>query len=147
MIKHIIPLFLFFILTPGILWTYSKKTNKYLIGLLHAVVFAFVCHFIQSRTPIKEGLNEIKGLSFRLEKNMNNRDIKKKLKEIFIQAQNRYGDITKKNSYDNIEGQNVMEVITHSGSKETTIYKEDLMDPNFKNILKFIKETEKGEKK
>jgi hypothetical protein len=30
---------LFFLLTPGILWIYEKKTNKYFIALVHAFVF------------------------------------------------------------------------------------------------------------
>ena len=44
MIKILALIFLFFILTPGILWSYKKKTNKYLIALLHAFLFVLIWH-------------------------------------------------------------------------------------------------------
>lgn len=53
MIEILTLIFLFYLLTPGILWSYRKKTNKYLIGLLHAAVFAFIWNVIQN---FKEGL-------------------------------------------------------------------------------------------
>jgi hypothetical protein len=60
MCKILILVVLFVILTPGILWTYPKKTNKYSIALLHAFVFAFVLYLIEtfSNTPIREGLEK-----------------------------------------------------------------------------------------
>jgi hypothetical protein len=66
MIKILSLVFLFFILTPGILWSYPKKTNKYSIALLHACVFAFVFYLIEtfSNTPIREGLTEKDKITF-----------------------------------------------------------------------------------
>ena len=67
----ILPLiFLFFILTPGILWSYPKKTNKYVIALLHAAAFVIIWNLTQylamhltrylANRKIKEGLDETK---------------------------------------------------------------------------------------
>ena len=67
----ILPLiFLFFILTPGILWSYPKKTNKYVIALLHAAAFVLIWNLTQYLTmhltrylanrKIREGLDETK---------------------------------------------------------------------------------------
>jgi hypothetical protein len=52
-------IFLFFLLTPGILWSYSKKTNKYSIAFLHASVFAFIWYFIHKQFNIIEGMERI----------------------------------------------------------------------------------------
>jgi hypothetical protein len=57
MIQIISLVFLFFLLTPGILWSYPKKTNKYLIALLHAVLFAFIWHCVPGFN-IKEGMEK-----------------------------------------------------------------------------------------
>ena len=61
MIKILTLIFLFFILTPGILWSYKKKTNKYLIALLHAFLFVFIWHFAKHLAPnyvIQEGMED-----------------------------------------------------------------------------------------
>jgi len=85
MLKHIIPLFLFFILTPGILWTYSKKHNKYSIALLHACVFAFVFYFINSSTPVREGLaKNDKRLQFVLSNDVKeDKAVEKQIKKVY----------------------------------------------------------------
>ena len=57
MIQILSLVFLFFLLTPGILWSYPKKTNKYLIALLHAVLFAFIWHCVPGFN-IKEGMEK-----------------------------------------------------------------------------------------
>ncbi len=66
MLKILSLVFLFFILTPGILWSYPKKINKYSIALLHACVFAFVWYLIEtfSNTPMREGLTEKDKMTF-----------------------------------------------------------------------------------
>ena len=61
MIKYLSLIFLFFIFTPGILWSYPKKTNKYLVGLLHAVLFALSCKYVMNFT--QEGMEQAKAES------------------------------------------------------------------------------------
>jgi hypothetical protein len=62
MIKILAPIILFFILTPGILWSYKKKTNKYVVALLHAVGFVLIWHLVEQyvihfrNTQFKEGM-------------------------------------------------------------------------------------------
>jgi hypothetical protein len=58
MIQILTLVFLFFLLTPGILWSYPKKTNKYLIALLHAVLFVFIWHCVPGFNHIKEGMEK-----------------------------------------------------------------------------------------
>ena len=84
MLKNIIPLILFFLLTPGILWTYSKKHNKYSIAILHACLFAFVFYFIQSNTPIREGLaKNNKRLGFKLFSGLKkDKEVQRKIKQV-----------------------------------------------------------------
>ena len=53
-LKTISLLVLFYLLTPGILWSYRKKTNKYLIGFMHAFLFTIIWNVIQN---FKEGLD------------------------------------------------------------------------------------------
>ena len=142
MLKNIIPLILFFLLTPGILWTYSKKHNKYSIALLHAFVFAFVFYFINetfSNTPIREGMKEIKGISFELEKNMKTDEVNKALINIIKKARTKYGKGLKISlSYDNEDGENKLKVIYAGGSSGINTTKKEIMDPNAKEIFKFI---------
>ena len=63
MIKILAPIILFFILTPGILWSYKKKTNKYVVALLHAVGFVLIWHLVEQyiihfrNTQFKEGMD------------------------------------------------------------------------------------------
>ena len=85
MLKNIIPLILFFLLTPGILWTYSKKHNKYSIAILHACLFAFVFYFIQSNTPIREGLaKNNKRLGFKLFSGLKkDKAVERKIKQVY----------------------------------------------------------------
>ena len=140
MLKHIIPLILFFILTPGILWSYSKKHNKYSIALLHASVFAFVFYFINTsfdNTIIREGLNNIKGISFKLEKNMNNSKVNENIKNIVKIIKKKY-DVELKVDYDNKEGVNDLIVSTEGDSSSTYISKEDIMDKDIIRIINLI---------
>jgi hypothetical protein len=60
MIEILALLFLFFLLTPGILWSYPKKTNKYLIGILHAVLFVFIWNGVLGFNDTKEGMESAK---------------------------------------------------------------------------------------
>ena len=60
MIEILALLFLFFILTPGILWTYPKKTNKYLIVILHAILFVFIWNCVLDFNNTKEGMDQAK---------------------------------------------------------------------------------------
>ena len=140
MLKHIIPLILFFILTPGILWSYSKKHNKYSIALLHACGFAFVFYFINTsfdNTIIREGLNNIKGISFKLEKNMNNSKVNENIKNIVKIIKKKY-DVELKVDYDNKEGVNDLIVSTEGDTSSTYISKEDIMDKDIIRIINLI---------
>jgi len=129
MIKVVVTLLiLFFILTPGILWSYAKKTDKYFIALVHAAVFAFVWSFIQPR--IKEGY-EITSLEFKLEKKMDTPRVKKQLDKFFPDA---------KVTYDNTDGSNLLKVYRKGGSNERDITGAEIMDPKIKNISEFIDE-------
>ena len=88
MLKNIIPLILFFLLTPGILWTYSKKHNKYSIAILHAFVFAFIFYFINetfSNTPIREGLEKNdKRFGFKLFSGLKkDKAVERKIKQVY----------------------------------------------------------------
>jgi hypothetical protein len=55
MIEIIYLIVLFFLITPGVLWSYSKKTNKYVIALVHASIFAMIWKFSH-----KEGVKDKK---------------------------------------------------------------------------------------
>ena len=90
MLKNIIPLILFFLLTPGILWTYSKKHNKYSIAILHAFVFAFIFYFIQSNKPIREGMQKITRISIEFKKGIVTKD-DERIERIFEKAKKKYG--------------------------------------------------------
>jgi hypothetical protein len=87
MLKILSLVFLFFILTPGILWSYPKKTNKYSIALLHACVFAFVWYLIEifSNTPMREGLaKNDKRLSFIIMQpdDKKDKEVERKIKQV-----------------------------------------------------------------
>ena len=60
MIEILALLCLFFLLTPGILWSYPKKTNKYLIAIVHAVLFVFIWNVVLYFTHTKEGMDSAK---------------------------------------------------------------------------------------
>jgi hypothetical protein len=60
MIEILALLGLFFLLTPGILWSYPKKTNKYLIAIVHAVLFVFIWNVVLYFTHTKEGMDSAK---------------------------------------------------------------------------------------
>ncbi len=129
MIKVVVTLLiLFFVLTPGILWSYAKKTNKYFIALIHAAVFAFVWSFIQPQ--IREGY-EITSLEFKLEKKLDTHQIKRRLSQAFPDA---------KVTYDNTDGNNVLKVYGKGRSNETNIDKNSIMTTKMKKINKFIDE-------
>ena len=137
MIKSLGTLFiLFFILTPGIFWSYAKKTNKYFIALLHAAIFAFIWSFIQPQ--IREGLKESTSLEFKLEKNMKtDKDVEKLLKKNFKKATV---------NYDNADGNNVLIVtVKEGGQHELDITKDDIKNPK-KNIDPFITKKENKKK-
>ena len=141
MIKHIIPLFLFFLLTPGILWTYSKKHNKYSIALLHACVFAFVFYLIESYTPIREGLaKNDKRLSFALtQDDVKDNELKRKIKKV-------YGAKTEIASSGKKEKKNYI-ILSKRDNKDEfdiePITREDIMEmPNNQKINDFIKKYE-----
>jgi hypothetical protein len=53
--------FLFFLLTPGVLFTYAKKRNIYGIALMHSILFALVLQLTYKyilRLTTKEGFTE-----------------------------------------------------------------------------------------
>lgn len=132
MIKVVVTLLiLFVVLTPGILWSYAKKTDKYFIALVHAAIFVFVWSFIQPR--IREGY-EITSLEFKLEKKMDTPRVKKQLDKFFPDA---------KVTYDNKDGSNLLTVYGKGRSTETDITGADIMDKNIKNISKFIDKVKK----
>jgi hypothetical protein len=144
MLKHIIPLILFFLLTPGILWTYSKKHNKYSIAILHAGVFAFVLYFIQSYTPIREGLQKIKEIKFDLEKEMKSKEVDDQLISISNFLKNRYKCNVKYN-FKSKKGDNMLRVSIPGSTKGVGINKEDIMDPNVERITQFVDEIKNKE--
>lgn len=133
MIKVVVTLLvLFFILTPGILWSYAKKTDKYFIALVHAAVFAFIWSFIQPR--IREGY-EITSLEFKLEKKMDTPHIKNRLNKFFPEA---------KVTYDNTDGSNILKVYGKGRSDEKTgITASDIRATKMTKINKFIDEVKK----
>lgn len=129
MIKVVVTLLiLFVILTPGILWSYAKKTDKYFIALVHAAIFAFVWSFIQPQ--IREGY-EITSLEFKLEKKMDTPQIKNRLNKFFPEA---------KVTYDNTDGSNLLKVYRKGGSNETDITESDIRSTKMTKINKFIDE-------
>ncbi len=152
MLKNIIPLILFFLLTPGILWTYSKKHNKYSIALLHAFVFAFVFYLIEtfSNTPIREGLEKNdKRLGFMLFSGL------KKDKEVEIKIKQVYGNKTRieytskkdeeKQKKENKEPINYIFMKRKDSKKSdgALITRDEIMEmPNNQKINNFIKANE-----
>ena len=139
MLKQIIPLILFFLLTPGILWTYSKKHNKYSIAILHASLFAFVFYLIESYTPIREGMQKIKGITFKLEKSMETDDVRKKLRTILEKARKKYGNKLETSvTFDNNDGENDLSVSILGRTSSRNTSKEEIMDKDAKEIFKFI---------
>ena len=46
---YIIPVILFFLLTPGILVSLPPGGSKYLVALVHALVFGLILWFLKSR--------------------------------------------------------------------------------------------------
>ncbi len=116
--------FLFFLLTPGILWTYAKKTNKYSIALLHAGVFAFVWYLIH--TSIKEGLTENDKVIFEYTTDLYTKENRQKAK-MFKQVSS-----TKNNDYAQIK------VIFNGKEKKLKISQSDF-DDDFARVLKKLK--------
>jgi hypothetical protein len=116
--------FVFFLLTPGILWSYAKKTNKYSIALLHAGVFAFVWYLIH--TPIKEGLTENDKVIFEYTTNLYTTENRKKAK-MFKQVSS-----TKNNDKAKIK------VIFNGKENGLTITQRDF-DDDFTRALKKLK--------
>jgi len=54
--SSILPGALFFILSPGILTRMPKNRSKYLVALVHSIIFAVLLHFLLRNLPIREGL-------------------------------------------------------------------------------------------
>jgi hypothetical protein len=146
MLKNIIPLILFFLLTPGILWTYSKKHNKYSIALLHACVFAFVFYLIEtfSNTPIREGLTDAEKnrIHFLLASNLKSDEgVRRKIKKEF--GENTRIEYKEEDEKDKNKSQINMDVkdATDGSYFRKDISKPDIMTyPKEGKIKKFIKE-------
>jgi len=54
--SFILPGALFFILSPGILTRIPKNRSKYLVALVHSIIFAVLLHFLMRNLPIYEGM-------------------------------------------------------------------------------------------
>jgi hypothetical protein len=148
MLKILILVILFFLLTPGILWTYSKKTNKYSIAILHACVFAFVFYLIEyfSNTPIREGMQDIKGIKFGLKKDMekDSAKINPRIEKIFKNAKKKYGDDLETSFvYDSVYNSSSFMVNAEGGEYSDLITKEDIMEPYAPKIFKFVEQIKK----
>ena len=84
-------------------------------------------------------MKEIKGISFELEKNMKTDEVNKALINIIKKARTKYGKGLKISlSYDNEDGENKLKVIYAGGSSGINTTKKEIMDPNAKEIFKFI---------
>jgi len=55
LVSFILPAALFFILSPGILTRIPKNGSKYLLALVHSVIFAIILHFLMRHFPVYEG--------------------------------------------------------------------------------------------
>lgn len=162
MLKNIIPLILFFLLTPGILWTYSKKHNKYSIAILHAFVFAFVFYFINetfSNTPIREGLEKNnKRLGFKLFSGLKkDKAVERKIKQVYGEK-TRIEYTSKKEDEKNKEKREKAKSSGKKANKENFVFmwtkdnktfnavyvsRDEIMEmPDNKTINDFIKENE-----
>ena len=148
MLKNIIPLILFFLLTPGILWTYSKKHNKYSIAILHACLFAFIFYLIEtfSNTPIREGMQKIKGVKFGLKKDLENdsAEINPRIEKFFKNAKKKYGnDLETSFVYDSMYKGNSFMVNAEGGRYTNQVTKEDIMEIGSKKLFKFVEQIKK----
>jgi energy-converting hydrogenase Eha subunit A len=54
-ISYVLPAALFFILSPNILLRLPKNGSKYLVALVHSIIFAILLHFLMKYLPIQEG--------------------------------------------------------------------------------------------
>jgi len=54
-ISYVLPAALFFILSPNILLRLPKNGDKYLVALVHSIIFAILLHFLMKYLPIQEG--------------------------------------------------------------------------------------------
>jgi len=54
-ISYVFPAALFFILSPGILTRIPKNGSKYLVALVHSIIFAILLHFLMKHLPVQEG--------------------------------------------------------------------------------------------
>jgi len=55
LISFILPAALFFILSPNILLRLPKNGSKYLVALVHSIIFAILLHFLMKYLPVQEG--------------------------------------------------------------------------------------------
>jgi len=55
MYSHVLPALLFFIISPGILTRIPKNGDKYLVALVHSIIFAILLHFLMKYLPFQEG--------------------------------------------------------------------------------------------
>ena len=115
--------FVFFLLTPGILWSYAKKTNKYSIALLHAGVFAFVWYLIH--TPIKEGLTENDKVTINYTNNLYTHPNRKKAKMF-------------NNLYSTKKADNATIVVKFNGKEKKLSITQRDFDDNFERAMNNI---------
>jgi hypothetical protein len=53
-ISYVLPAALFFILSPNILLRLPKNGSKYLVALVHSIIFAILLHFLMRYFPVYE---------------------------------------------------------------------------------------------
>jgi len=148
MIEILILIFLFFILTPGILLSYPKKTNKYLIGLLHAVLFTLIWNYLLNSK--REGMDPAPA------KNEDEDDVEDPPINIlkFVLTDNLYNNSTVTDKIKAMDGppqivgasqfeKNIKSHLLFTNAKNKTskldnIDKFDILDVNMKKINDFI---------
>jgi len=57
LISSILPALLFFILSPGILTRIPKNGSKYLVTIVHSIIFSILLNFLLHNLPIREGIS------------------------------------------------------------------------------------------
>jgi len=55
MYSSVLSAVLFFVLSPGILTRIPKNGDKYLVTLVHSIIFALLLHFLMRHLPMHEG--------------------------------------------------------------------------------------------
>jgi len=54
MYSLVLPAVLFFVLSPGILTRIPKNGDKYLVTIVHSIIFALLLHFLMRYFPVYE---------------------------------------------------------------------------------------------